>query len=427
MMRVGTVEGGKMVYRDMSHQEFFNGLNLTCHAGDSGFQTTLPAAMKPQLALPVNGVAPDAAIERQQVSVNLRTRTPKNFTDLREAWAVSNWMKAVVSREFHHTIDTAAEDVCKRYGLQITNAGTEGTGSAGGFLVPAPLERALIDIRERVGVMPGLVRNMPMTSDTLTINKRSSGLTVYYGTENPASDMTASDKAWQQVELVAKKRYVVHQISQELVDDALIAVVDDAISEMGYALASQMDNEIINGTGSSSYGGVNGLLNSIGSAGVYAPSNGTGKSVWSGLTITEFVETMAKLPEEYADNAVWVCSRAFYVGVMLRLMAAAGGNTVAAVQGGDGGVRRFLDSPVYITGKMPKTTATSQKSCLYGDFSRACILGDRMGIRVARSDDFAFLRDLTTLKATARYDFKIHAAGNSSDAGGYVALSTAAS
>jgi HK97 family phage major capsid protein len=394
---------------------------VTNHAG--GFQSTLPTTTRPEIVLPVNGVVPSET--NHLPNVHLRTRTPKNFADSREAYACANWVKAVVAREYHRTIDTKAEETCRRFGFEDLNAGIESDPSRGGFLVPAPLERALIDIRDRVGVMPPLLRRIPMTSDRLDITKRTSGLTVYVGSENPAADMTASDKGWSQIKLIAEKRYVVHQISQELIDDALIAVVDDAIGEMGHALASQLDNEIVNGDGTSTYGGIVGLLASLGAGGVATAASG--HDTWAELDIADFVACMSKLPDEFADNPIWVCSRSFYVNVMLRLMAAAGGNNFAAVQTGDGGRRMFLDSPVIITEKMPKSSAASTVSCLYGDFSKAAILGERTGIRVARSDDFAFLRDLTTLKATTRYDVKIHAPGTASVAGGYVGLKTAAS
>ena len=75
--------------------------------------------------------------------------------------------------------------------------------------------------------------------------------------------------------------------------------------------------------------------------------------------------------------------------------------------------------------RMPTATATAIVCALFGSFSQAVVLGERTGMRVSKSDDFAFLKDLTTLKATTRYDVKIHAPGTASAAGGYVALKTA--
>jgi HK97 family phage major capsid protein len=63
---------------------------------------------------------------------------------------------------------------------------------------------------------------------------------------------------------------------------------------------------------------------------------------------------------------------------------------------------------------------------LFGSFPQAVILGDRTGIRISRDDSVGFLSDLITLKATARYDINVHQPGDSSNAGAYVALKTAA-
>ena len=107
---------------------------------------------------------------------------------------------------------------------------------------------------------------MPMTADSLTIAKRTGGLTVYVVPEGAA--ITPSDTSWGAISVAAKKRACLSYLSQELSDDALINIVDNIVLEMGHALADQEDNELINGNASSTYGGINGLLNAIGSAGV---------------------------------------------------------------------------------------------------------------------------------------------------------------
>jgi hypothetical protein len=54
-------------------------------------------------------------------------------------------------------------------------------------------------------------------------------------------------------------------------------------------------------------------------------------------------------------------------------------------------------------------------------------LADRGGVRLARSDEFKFLDDKVTLKATSRYDIQVHEPGTATAAGAYVGLVTAAS
>jgi HK97 family phage major capsid protein len=374
---------------------------------------------RPPRVLPTDGIAASGNQPRQQYH---RLGKLKYFESEAEAYNCGMWLRAVVGKEYNRP-DPEAEAHIRRLGWAESNAGIEGDPTKGGYLVPAPLSSAIIDVREKVGVMRGLVKVMPMTSDRLDIGRRSSGLTVYGGTENPAADMTASDKGWSQIKLIAEKRYVVHQISAELVDDALIPVVQDAVEEMGYALALAEDDEIINGTGTSAYRGVVGLLSKIGSAGVSTAA--TGHDTWGELDISDVTACMGLLPDEYATEPAWVCSRAFYYNVMLRIQAAAGGNSIQTIQAGDGGRRTFMGDPVYFTNRMPKATAVATVCALYGTFSQAVMLGDRGGIRIARSDDFAFLRDLTTIKATSRYDVQVHAPGSASAAGGYVALKTA--
>lgn len=369
--------------------------------------------------LPVDGVLASEGRQKRQYH---RLGRLKYFSSDEDAYNCGMWLRHVIAKVYNRP-DNAAESYVRTLGWEDLNAGVEGNPQLGGFLVPAPLSAALIDVREKVGVMRGLLKQIPMTSDRLDITRRASGLTVYGGTENPSVDMTASDKGWSQIKLIAEKRYVVHQISAELVDDALIAVVQDAVEEMGYALARAEDDEIINGDGTAAYRGVVGLLASIGAGGISTAA--TGHDTWGELDIADVTACMGKLPDEYAVEPAWVCSRAFYYNVMLRIQASAYGNDISTLQTGEGGRRLFMGDPVYFTSRMPTSTASSTICALYGTFSMAAMLGERTGIRVARSDEFAFLRDLTTLKATTRYDVKVHAPGTASAAGGYVALKTA--
>jgi HK97 family phage major capsid protein len=237
--------------------------------------------------------------------------------------------------------------------------------------------------------------------------------------------MTDSDKTWDQLELIAKKRYVVSKISQELVDDALISIIDNVVSEMAYALALQEDNEFVQGNGTSTYGLVRGVLNQLGSAGVYTAP--TGDDTWAELAIDDFTSTMGKLPSRFNRNPVWLCSSEFYHTVMLKVLGAAGGNTLESLIAGDNGRRSFLGYPVFLSSWMPTSTAVSQVSALFGDFRMGTILADRTGVRIARDDSIGFLRDLVTLKATVRYDIRVHEGGDASNVGSYVGLRTAAS
>lgn len=346
----------------------------------------------------------------------------KAFKSDRDAYNAGMWMRAVVARVYNRGEDLPAVQHCRRAGLEITNVGTEGSGPAGGYLVPAPVSATIIEVRERVGVARQVCDIQPMTADTLTIPKRTGGLTVYYPDE--AATITDSTKNWGTVGLTTRKRAVLAKISQELQDDALINIVDNLFVEMAYALALQEDNELINGTGAAAYGGVRGLLNKIGSAGVAQAA--AGHDTWPELDLPDIFAAMSKLPDRFNRSPSWICSSNFYWAVFARLLAAGGGNGVMELQAGDGGRRTFFGVPVFTTSHMPTSTAAATNCALFGQFDMAAVLGDRTGIRIGRDDFSGFAEDVTTLKATQRTDINVYEPGDAASPGAYVALKTAA-
>lgn len=352
--------------------------------------------------------------------VYVKSKSLKAFKTEKEAYDAGMWYRALVNRLYGRSEDQAAVYHCQRTGYDISNAAYEGSGAAGGYLVPPQIASTIIEVRERVGIARQVCQIQPMTSDMMTIPKRSGGLTVYY--PNELQTITDSDKSWQQVSLAAQKRAVASKISQELTEDALISIVDNVVTEQSYALALQEDNELINGTGSSAYGGVTGLKSSIGAGGVYTCD--ANENLWSEIDLEDVMAWFAKLPDRFNRSPSIICSTNFYWAVFARLLAAGGGNAVGELQTGDGGRRTFFGVPIFTTSQMPTADADSAVHALFGQFDMAVILGDRTGIRIGRDDATGFLADYTTLKATTRYDIKVHEPGTASAAGAYVALKT---
>jgi HK97 family phage major capsid protein len=352
-----------------------------------------------------------------------RVSSLRAFRSEDAAYDAGQWLKAVVARTHHGSIDSAAEEYCNSRGLTLKNVGLEGSGPAGGYLVPAPLASTIIEIRETVGVARKVCNVMP-SGETLTIPKRAGGLTVYAPGEG--NTITDSTKEWGQISLIVKKRAVAALISQELNDDAIINVVDNLFVEMGFALAQQEDKELINGDGSgATYFGVRGLLNKIGSAGVSQAA--TGHDTWGELDMADLSACVGKLPDRYFPYGPgWLCSHSFFNQVMARLAYAAGGVTFGEVMTGSPNVRSFMGYPVYLTAQMPTATAAATVCALFGAFRQAVVLADNGGLRLSRSDDYAFLEDKIALKATQRTDINVHEPGDASNAGAYVALKTAA-
>lgn len=336
----------------------------------------------------------------------------------RDAFDSGMFLRARIG-QLSNNRDQRAESYLEARGLVAPQAAqTEGTDSAGGFLVPDPLSRAIIDYRELFGIANQLCRVVPMTSDTLAMPKRVGGLTVYYPGE--ATSITESNKNWSRVNLTAVKRAVLTKISQELNEDALINVVDDVASEIALALAVAKDNELINGDGTATYGGETGLLSALGAAGKSAASGN-----WGATVLSDFTTLMSILPAKFwAGGPSWVCSPAFYYSVMLKVLSAAGGNTLASLEIGGRERPMFLGYPVFFTDQMPTSYVSTGVPALFGSFRQAVIIGERTGVEIGQSDQFAFDEDVITVKGRTRYDIAVHEPGDGSDAGAYVGLQT---
>lgn len=404
---------------DSIYPQFDARNSLNRNRGESSMPTTFRNPREQEM----QGLLDGQEVNDRQPRVMCRVSSLRAFRSEQAAFDAGQWLRAIVARTHHNTIDNAAERYCNNKGLAIVNVGTEGSGPAGGYLVPAPLAATIIEIRETVGVARKVCNVMP-SGETLTVPKRAGGLTVYAPGEG--NTITDSDKDWSAVSLIVKKRAVAAFISQELSDDALINIVDNIFVEMGFALAQQEDKELINGDGSgATYFGVRGLLNKLGAGGVSTAA--TGHDTWPEIDIGDSSACIGKLPDRYFPYGPgWICSHSFFNSVMARIAFSAGGATMSEVMAGSPNVRSFMGYPVYLTAQMPTATAAATVCALFGAFSQAVILGDRGGIRIARSDDYKFLDDKITLKAASRYDINVHEPGDASNAGAYVALKTAA-
>ena len=332
----------------------------------------------------------------------------------KRAFECGQWIKASVLG----SADAVA--YCRDNGLTVRAAATEGTDSAGGYLTPSNLSQAIIDVRELYGVSRKVCRVVPMMSDALNIPKRSSGLTVYYPGE--ATAVTLSDKVWATVALAPVKRSTLTKISNELIADAVINVADDIALEIGRALGVQEDNELINGDGTSTYGSETGLISALGAAGKHTLDSG--ETGWSSVALSDLHSVVGKLPEKYVPGASWLMSRSFFSQIVEKLMYAAGGNTHSDIASGSG--KQFFGDPVNFSDQMP-ADAADKCAALFGDFEGGVVIGDREGVEVAFSSEYAFNEDVTTARGSARYDINVHAGGDGSNADAYVGLFTAAS
>ncbi len=300
---------------------------------------------------------------------------------------------------------------------------SEGQNTDGGAIVPPEFSRAIIDLREEYGVFRRESKVETMVSDSKSVPRRLSGLTAYYVGENTA--ITASDKKWNTVNLVAKKLAVLAKYSSELNEDSIISMADDLAQEAAYAFSLAEDQAGFIGDGTSTYGGITGLTAAVTTATASVVTAVSGNISFETLDLGDFESCIGKLPQ-YADNfnAKWFISKVGWAASMLRLIDAAGGNTGAMIAGA--APKQFLGYPVVISQVLNSTLGsdTSALKCFLGNLRQASTMGDRRGITVKTSEHRYIELDQFAIQVTERYDIVIHDVGTTSVVGSVIGLKT---
>lgn len=360
--------------------------------------------------------APEVREERSvRVEAVRDGRTLKAFRSHEDAYRVGRWLQATFAG------DADAKRWCQDHGVEARTM-VEGVNSLGGFATPDELSQTIIRNVETYGVAPGALQNFAMSSDTLSIPKRLSGVTGAWlgeGSEFSYSDMTGT-----QVQLVAQKFGVATKVSNELWADG-IGIADLIASEHSLAVAKALDEAVFTGTGTSAFGGHHGIAVKIDTAPFTASvaTAAVGNNSFETLDKEDFLAVMAKTPRYALPGARWYISPAGYHASMQRLDLAQGGN--ASVANGFG--LTFLGYPVTLVHVMNSTLGTdaSKIKVLFGDMAMAGALGLRQGYALRVSQERLVEYDQTLVTGIVRANAVFHSLGSTTEAGPVVALKTA--
>ena len=338
----------------------------------------------------------------------------------KNAYRSGQWLAATIGQ------NERARDWCSKNGIEMLYQ-SEGSDTAGGFTVIPEFETAIIDLRLLYGVFRQQSMVVPMGSDTKNIPRRVSGLTGYYVGEG--LEVTASEKAWDQIQLTARKLAVLSRYSSELDADSFVSMADDLANEMAYTFSREEDQAGFIGDGTSTYGGQHGatvkIVDGTHTASVYDATGGNLK--FGTLDAVDFESMVGKLPSYAEANAKWYIHKAGWAASILRLLDAAGGNTAAMLAGGI--EMMYLGYPVVFS-EVLNSTLTDQASTvllLFGDLRKASTMGVRSNITISTSDQRYFELDQIGIKGTERYHINVHDLGDTTDAGPLIALKTPAS
>lgn len=317
--------------------------------------------------------------------------------------------------------DAEARRWCADHGVESrTQAG--GVNSLGGALTSDELMTEIIRLVEEYGAFPQYARRLTMSSDTMIIARRTGGLAARPVGEN--SEVTASDVTFDNVELSAHIWGIANRVPNSLLEDSAIDLADLMAVETAQAFAESFDNAGFIGDGTSTYHGTVGICVKILLA-AHAKSvvaAASGNPTFDTLDLTDFTNTVARLPVYARRNAAWYISPAGYGSSMLRLAMSAGGVSTQNIEGGFGNT--FLGYPVRLVHSMESdlTGTAGEVLCLFGDMAQAATFGERRAVNIRTASERYIEYDQTLTFATTRVAQVVHDLGSTTVAGPLVAL-----
>lgn len=282
------------------------------------------------------------------------------------------------------------------------------SNTAGGYFVPEAIDYAVVELAEQFGMFRRLAERVPMSTETVKSPRWTTGQTAYWIAQG--NSPTQSDPAWDMIELVAKDLATMSKMLRQLNEDAIIDLGDKVAMASAVAFAEGEDDAGFNGTGTSTYGGITGLLTKLVlAANAASLVTATGHTTLGALTLTDFWTVVGKLPRYPGIMPVWMCHQEVYAASMGPLQTAAGGVTAQDIA--NGGTPKFLGYPVEFCQKMPRAASVTSgvTGIAFGDLGMAAKFGDRR----QRTFETGFVNtDFTdqkiTLLCTERVDINIH-------------------
>lgn len=365
--------------------------------------------------------APSAPVEGRVDIRAVSAPKPKYFDTAENAYRSAKWIQATFLG------NTEARQWCRDHGIESRTL-VEAVNSSAGFTMVEEFSTNLIRLVEQYGVAARYMQREVMGTDTKLVPKRLTGVTAYWLGEN--TEITASDPSGTMVQLVAKKLGVGTKVSNESLSDAnAVNIAEWLLQEFATAISYAQDNASFNGDGTSSHGGIWGVVPKIGNS-AYAGSVVTASSATpTSWTLADFEKALGKLPRYVFErgNPAWFCHHNVYHSVMQVLALNAGGNTVDTISDNNGLRYRFLGLPVVPVVVMDSvvTSDTGKIKVLCGDLSLSSILGMRQDFSLRMTSERFIELDVTAWYGTGRYDVVHHSLGDTSNPGPVVALKTA--
>lgn len=328
------------------------------------------------------------------------------------AYRSGQWLRATLLQ------DAGAYQWCISNGMRpdVMSAIATSPNTAGGALVPDELGRTVIELVESYGTFRRNADNVPMSSDSLTIPRRTGGLTAHYVGEN--EEGTESDPTWDNVTFVAKKLMALTRMSSEISEDAIISMADKLTLEIALAFAQKEDSVGFLGDGTSTYGGHVGVLVKAldGSHDMAKVAAASGHDTFAEIDADDLIKLMAAIPAYAKTGAKWYCGPVAMELVFNAIQVGASGNSMDNLA--NQVQPRFLGYPIEVSPVFPDSASATYAGAAmlaFGNLQQSATLATRRDIRVQLSEHRYFEHDQIGVKGTMRHSINVHDLGSNTE------------
>jgi len=276
---------------------------------------------------------------------------------------------------------------------------SEGTDSEGGFLVHEDFEDEIVRL---VGQLTPLanrefMRVIPMTRDVAQVPVENTRPTVERIAENTSGD-TGTDPAFSNVSLAAQLFGRVLPMSEQLLADADVEVLEYLRDVYAEVLAEKRNELVLTGSGTNEPEGVR---NASG-------LTSTAADLTDGGTIHDtVVDQYNQLPPRAVQDAIWLASQQTWK-VLAQTKDADNNPVVQRL--GDGPFDEMLGRPLFVTEALPENlgTGTDESVLILGNFRRGYVFGDRRQMQFAENRGGKFFENFqVAIRVSERYDGKV--------------------
>lgn len=274
---------------------------------------------------------------------------------------------------------------------QVLRALTE-TDSEGGYLIPEELRTEVFRVLPDLAIMRRLARVIPMQTDTLKLNSLSARPTAYWTAEYASKATTSAE--FSQVTLSPNDLVCLLPVTEQLLADANINLVQFIIQLFTEAIAAEEDNAFFTGSGSGQPRGIS--IESISSSAIAGATP----------SFDDLLKLIDLVPQRVAQSpkAAFVGHR--YVKRILRTLKDGNNNYIwrdSSVGRMSGQIEKLPDTIYGYPFYEQNDLGTSE--LYFGDWSNY-IIGDRqtMTVKTTTEGGDAWRRNAMEIKAVERVD-----------------------